>query len=233
MSIDIKELSRKTLPDAMKVALEIFGESDRQAIEREFKASLGIEPDQTEVSKGLNIGDSKYFIPRDENGEIVGITGYYNFKGHEDEMWLGWFGVSANHYGKGYGKTLMSEAFNRAAREGVKTLRIWTTDEPYYDEACKLYEKMGFQREVYKPDAKDGGKMVLVYSKAVDPHATHDIAWSRTGYKIDAEYEHIPYLNKKYGFKADKTAGFAPVNDNVDEMPQQRRRMRLAALRHG
>lgn len=203
MSIDIKPLSRKTLQKALEVAVEIFGASDRTAIEREFKASLGIEPDQTDVNTDLRIKDSKYFLPR-ENGDIVGITGYYNFEGHEDEAWLGWFGVREKHFGKGIGKVLMTDAFNKAAKQGVKTLRIWTTSDPQYAEACKLYKKMGFIEEIYKPNAKDAGRMILVFSKAVDPNATHDISWANTGYDIDAEHQEIPYLNKKFGLRPDK-----------------------------
>ncbi|MBU0858916.1 MAG: GNAT family N-acetyltransferase [Alphaproteobacteria bacterium] len=216
MSIDIKPLSRKTLEEALNVAVEIFGKSDKKAIEREFKASLGIEPDQTEVGNDLGINESKYFLPREKNGDPVGITGYYNFKGHEEEAWLGWFGVRSEHYGKGLGKSLMNEAFNRAATKGVKTLRIWTTSEPQYAEACKLYLKMGFQQEVYKPNALDAGKMVLIFSKAVDPNATHEISWAKTGYDIDAEHQEIPYLNRKYGLKAMTRELGRPVNENFN-----------------
>ena len=203
MSIDIKPLGKKTLQKALNVAVEIFGENDRKPIEREFKASLGIEPDQTEVEENLRISESKYFLP-EENGDPVGVTGFYKFKGHEDEAWLGWFGVRSAHFGKGLGKTLMVEAFNRAASEGVKTLRIWTTTDPMYAEACKLYERMGFKREIYKPNAKDAGTMVLVFSKAAHEGATHDIDWATTGYDIDAEEMEIPKLNKQYGFEPDR-----------------------------
>ncbi len=202
MSIDIKPLGRKSLHKALNVAVEIFGENDRKPIEREFKASLGIEPDQTEVIENLRISEAKYFLP-EENGDPVGVTGYYKFEGHEDEAWLGWFGVRSAHFGKGLGKTLMNEAFNRAAKTGVKTLRIWTTTDPMYAEACKLYERMGFIREVYKPEAKDAGTMILVFSKAAKEGATHDISWKRTGYDIDAEEMEIPKLNKQFGFKPD------------------------------
>lgn len=155
------------------------------------------------MNTDLRIKDSKYYLPR-ENGDIVGITGYYNFEGHEDEAWLGWFGVRSKHFGKGLGKTLMSEAFNRAAKKGVRTMRIWTTTDPQYAEACKLYKKMGFIEEVYKPKAKDAGRMILVFSKAVDPNATHEISWAKTGYDIDAEHQEIPYLNDKFGLTPDK-----------------------------
>ena len=206
MSIDIKPLNHKTLQKGIDTAVAVFEESEREGIALEFNASLGIEPDDTTVLAERNISEAQYYLGS-ENGAPAGTVGYYYIAGHEEDAWLGWFGVKPEFYGKGYGKILLAHAFNQAAQDGAKNMRLWTTAEPKHADACKLYERMGFKKEVYKPNAKDAGNMVLVFSKAIDPNAKHDVSWADNGYEIDCEPYEIPHMNKLYGLTPDPREG--------------------------
>src|SRR5436190_24018145 len=90
--VTVKPVDHSNLKQAIEMAVTVFGEQDRVAIEQEFKASLDIEPYRSEVTADLNIHDLKFFVAY-KNGDAVGVTGCYNFNGHEEDLWLDWIGV--------------------------------------------------------------------------------------------------------------------------------------------
>ncbi|MBI1214498.1 MAG: GNAT family N-acetyltransferase [Alphaproteobacteria bacterium] len=191
--LDIVPVTPENLQLAIDTAVEIFGDGDREAINEEFKAALGIIPTVPPIET------SKFFIAY-RNGAPAGVTGYYTIEDHPDELWLNWMGVLPQYRGQGIGTALVQEGFIENADDDAKTLRIWTTTEEDYDNARKLYKKMGFTEEDYKPGATDAAKMVVVFSRPLDAQQPEEkYLWKHTSYPIDAETHVIPDLNHELG----------------------------------
>jgi GNAT superfamily N-acetyltransferase len=75
---------------------------------------------------------------------LAGFVGIYELPELPEEAWLGWFGVSAAHRHKGWGRRLLRFAIGAARARGFHTLRLWTTDEPDCAASAKLYDREGF-----------------------------------------------------------------------------------------
>ena len=190
-------LDKENLQQAIDMAVAVFGEGDREGIVEEFSGSL--DPNTVHPY----IATSSFFMVLN-NGQPAGVTGFYSVHGQPHDIWLNWMGVLPEARGHNIGQDLVQQGFIDKASAGIKTLRIWTTLEPDYESARKLYNRMGFKEESYRPGATDAAKTVVVYSKSTDPKAKADFSWKKTGYSIDCEMHVIPDLNKKFGFKADK-----------------------------
>ncbi len=109
----------------------------------------------------------EYFIVKDGEGEIIGLWGHY-IEGDLDECWLGWYGVREDKRNHGYGTEIFRMFENWAKENGFKVIRLYTDD---IDNACacKLYEKMGMTKELYKnnDDVTTDIGNIVIYSKAL------------------------------------------------------------------
>jgi hypothetical protein len=111
-------------------------------------------------------------------------------------MWLEWTGVLPAYRGQGLGALLAQEAFNLAASQyDIRNFRIWSTLESDYASARGIYKKMGFIEEPYKHDATDAAKLVVVFTKSVDPEQKVISLWRHASYPLDCEQCVIPKLN--------------------------------------
>ena len=62
---------------------------------------------------------------------------------------LGWVAADANHAGKGLGLAICSAVINRFLQSGYKNIFLLTDD--FRKPALKIYLKMGFVPDLYKP----------------------------------------------------------------------------------
>ncbi len=108
-----------------------------------------------------------YFLVRDGHKKPVGLWGHY-LEDNKNEVWLGWFGVSPAETKKGYGTAIFKIFENYAIKNGFSTIRLYT-DEKDNHLACKLYEKMGMTKELYKNknDKTSDIGQILIYSKSL------------------------------------------------------------------
>lgn len=83
--------------------------------------------------------------------EVAGFATVYGYVNHPDELWLAWFGLLPEFRGRGAGAELLDAVIALAQREGRETLRLWTTDEPEYATALRLYARRGFVSEPCVP----------------------------------------------------------------------------------
>lgn len=202
-------LSVENLQQAVNISTEIFGDNDKNILTQEFRASLGLEPENENIRDRMGIGPAAYFLPH-ADGKPVGITGYYTIEGQEQDSWLGWVGVTKDFRGKGMGRHLVEGAFEKAAENGIENFRIWTTTAPEYADACKMYAKLGYDEAVYDRSARDAASLVRVFSKAVAP-GVKATPWEQVGYGIDAEGVEIPYLNKLHGFVSQRPRAIGKI----------------------
>ncbi len=201
MEIKLEPITEDNLQLAVETAVAVFEERDRAGIELEFRASTGNPQAVADAARLLQIVNPHYFLATTPDGEPVGFTGYYNIKGHEEDIWLGWVGVAENFLRRGIGRELVQQAFAQAREaEEPANERIWTTLEPAYDDARRLYTKMGFAEEPYKPNAPDPGtRLVSIFSRSANPSPPDDsYLWKNAAYyPIDCEAFVIPELNER------------------------------------
>lgn len=207
MQITTREVTKDNVEAAIDIGVKVFGEPDREGITKEFRAAAGVQPEKDIAERDLEMVDLHYYIFA-KDGTDIGIIGHNKVKNHDDDAWLGWFGILPEHRGGGIARIVFNQAYDIAsAQPGVKTVRFYVTTEPEYQIAYKMYERMGFKTEPYRPDAKDAASMVTVFSKAVSPaYEGEEYSWKKCAYPmLDFDKNVIPYMNKKYGLgQADK-----------------------------
>ncbi len=197
MSTEIVRVTRDNLAEAIKLACSVFQPYDYNAIRQELMASVGLEPETTDVLDAMEIHRAGYVMAY-KDGKPAGISGYYSHVGHEADVWLGWTGVTSEFAGNGVGETVVRAAFDAAHFDGIKNLRIWTSNEDQYAAARRLYTRMGFKEEPYQANALPcmGASLARVFTKAANPDAGSD-SWKRTGYRLpDLEIFDMPRLDR-------------------------------------
>lgn len=197
MSVEIVRVTRDNLAEAIDLACSVFQPYDYNAIQQELMASVGLEPEKTDVLDVMEIHRAGYVMAC-KNGQPAGISGYYSHVGHEADVWLGWTGVMPEFAGNGVGEAVVRAAFDAASFDGIKNLRIWTSNEDQYAAARRLYTRMGFQEEPYQASALPclGASLARVFTKAANPHDTGD-SWNKTGYRLpDLEIFDMPRLDR-------------------------------------
>ncbi len=197
MNLSLVPLSTENLNEALELAVEVFGESDRESISAVYNKSLGLIP-ETAYTACEQVTRRNYFLAL-LDGVPAGVTGYYSFENHEDDAWLGWLAVSPNFQKRGLGTLLTEASFDAAVKAGVKNFRIWTTLEEEYDSARRLYNRLGYVQEAYRENAQDAAKLVVIFSRSANPMSAHDHTWKASPYKIDCENYEIPRLNRELG----------------------------------
>ncbi|MBX4198337.1 GNAT family N-acetyltransferase [Candidatus Parcubacteria bacterium] len=157
IKLSFEPLSADTLQEALALAKTIFP-YDYEKLEEAYYSS--INPDDAGWQKRRML---KYFAVKDEEtGRIIAITGLYNWKVHaEDEVWLGWFGVSPNMRGQGIGKRVLEWTMQKAREKGYKKFRLWTTDDKGEQDAQKLYDDMGMS--IYKQEKNTEKEYTTLY----------------------------------------------------------------------
>ena len=201
MQITTRTVTKDNVETAIDIGVKIFGEPDRDGITKEFRAAAEVQPEKDLAEQDLGMVDLHYYIFA-KDGTDIGIIGHNKVKGHDDDAWLGWFGILPEYRGGGMAKIVVNQMYDiAAAQPGVKTVRFYVTTEPEYQIAYKMYERMGFKTEPYRPDAKDAASMVTVFSKAVSPeYQGEEYSWKNCAYPMmDFDKYVIPYMNKKYG----------------------------------
>lgn len=84
----------------------------------------------------------------DERDEVAGLCSLYEYHHSPEEVWLAWFGLSAEVRGRGWGSKLLDEVISLSRREEKSVLRLWTTIEDEYATALQLYARRGFRPEL-------------------------------------------------------------------------------------
>ncbi len=111
--------------------------------------------------KGLDDGRRYFALLVD--GVMAGISGLHHYEwGPDENVWLGWFAVSPQLQGRGFGARLLAETERAARTLGYRKLFIETYDTPTFSRAIHFYRKAGFRKvgtiENYLPD---GSPMVV------------------------------------------------------------------------
>ena len=153
--IKFERITNKNLELACQIQNEIFPEEDAR---QNFVEQINKDPYRKEQDYRI------VYV----NNEPIGVTGIYSYNEYPNDAWLGWFGILNKYRKKGYGKDTLEKTIDLAKEKGYKSFRIYTDE--YANEAHKLYEKLGFMKEVYdRDDDKDEYFIadIYIYSKSL------------------------------------------------------------------
>lgn len=101
-----------------------------------------------------------FWLAKNGNSEIVGITGIYSYVEYPDEAWCAWYGILPEQQGLGYGKALLYWTMDKAREMGFKNFRLYTDLEDNKT-ATELYRKVGMTEEVYTGEDMGNEKTVI------------------------------------------------------------------------
>jgi GNAT superfamily N-acetyltransferase len=112
-------------------------------------------------AKGLE--DGRCYFALLLEGVTAGISGLHHYEwGPDENVWLGWFAVSPQLQGRGFGVRLMAETEWAARALGYRKLFIETYDTPTFSRAIRFYRKAGFRKAgVIENYLTDGSPMVV------------------------------------------------------------------------
>lgn len=157
MKLSYFDITRENIDEALSVVKNIFP-SDEEHFTRHYNEYVS-----KDISYWKYVRCWKYFCVKDDNNRIVAVTGIYNEsdKHPDDEIWLGWFGVSPEFRGKGIGREVLVWTMNLAKDLGYKKFKLWTTTDNDEKEAQKLYEKLNLM--VYKKERYENTNLEKLY----------------------------------------------------------------------
>jgi len=111
-----------------------------------------------------------FWICKDEEGNVVGITGIYSYFEYPEDAWCGWYGILPSQQGKGYGKKLFLWTMEKAKEMGFKNFRLYT-DLIDNAMAVNLYRKVGMIEEPYLTEDMVEEK-ITIFSKSLTSNKT-------------------------------------------------------------
>lgn len=194
-NLKFEVVSRRNVNDAIETGLSIFNDDETPVMEIELKASFGDAASGRIVREELGISKATYLLPR-LNKTPAGITGIYTLVARPEDAWLGWFGLAPHARRQGLGEVILEQTVNLARDQQADHMRIWTSLCPEHDTARKLYEKLGFSEEYYDPSSRNAGRLIRVFSKALNGNKF--VPWSDIRFRLDCERHEIPALNRRF-----------------------------------
>lgn len=151
MNLRYESLSKDNLEQGLLLGKIIFPH-DYETLELAYKASLNLLDPRWGTRKII-----EYYLVYDEHDKLVAITGLYQWNDHaEDEVWLGWYGVSPKERGRGIGREVLNWTIQKAKKRGYRKFRLWTTTSEDEVIAQKLYESIGLKVYKEEENKKDG-----------------------------------------------------------------------------
>ena len=192
MDIQIVPVTKNNVEQAITLACKIFNDAaHHDTIRDEFLHTARVKKSYDDDRL---LFEQKIMALVD--GVPAGLSGHYAYRSNPQDLWLDWTGIDKQFQGIGLGKRIVKSAFQIAHDDStspIEQLRIWTWDEPQYDCAHHLYERMGYTKEPYNPSANDGSSLVIVFSQGVNGETKY---WADSRYELPEIKQEIPRLNE-------------------------------------
>jgi len=156
-----EEITKENLDEAIQVQHAIFPKEDGSF-------NLLASTDK-ELMKKFYVGRSReyltFWLCKNEDGKVVGITGIYAYEIYPEDAWCGWYGILPEFQGQGYGKKLLLWTMDKAKELGYKNFRLYT-DLIDNATAVSLYRKLGMIEETYTVEDMSPEK-ITIFSKSL------------------------------------------------------------------
>lgn len=127
------------------------------------------EDDAEEAESGYReIGGvlDQYVI--EEDGKVIGVTGFTKPPGCDETYWLSWTYVHEDYANKGHGRKMLSELIELIKQKGGRKLFVKVSDYiddedgAIYAAALHLYQSLGFKIEITHKDYYDKGEAQII-----------------------------------------------------------------------
>lgn len=131
-----------------------------------YRASLDREQYQDFICRH-NLGILEYFVVKKEDeNKIIGATGWYTrITDDKNTIWLGWYCLSQEERGKGFGRKILEWTMDKAREKGYTKMKLYTSTDPNEATAQILYEKLGF--EIVDEELKEGESYKTLYRECI------------------------------------------------------------------
>jgi len=160
--INFEKITKSNLETAIKIQNSIFPK-ENGALNLKFSVDQDF---MVKFYGGKYRETLDFWLCKNENEDIVGITGIYSYCGYlPDDAWLGWYGVLPEHRKRGYGEEILLLTMEKAKEMGFKNFRLYT-DLIDNRDAVNLYRKIGMIEEPYLVEDM-GNEKILIFSKSL------------------------------------------------------------------
>ncbi|MEN8214448.1 MAG: GNAT family N-acetyltransferase [Pseudomonadota bacterium] len=132
----------------------------------------------------------------EQQGEVVGVTGFEAPTGCEQTYWINWTYIDASHCNRGLGRRMLTELFDYLEhQQGARKLFVKVSDYvdpedgPLYAAALHLYQSMGFAIEVEHRDFYAVGEAQIILGRRMQPGQQAAIEEQRVAIQFNEIFE--------------------------------------------
>ena len=160
-------LSLENINEATKLVRSVFPDdfNGQEGIDA-YNASLNKE-NYKSFFESHHLETLEYFVVGDSSSEkIIGVTGWYTRTiDDKDTIWLGWYCLSQEERGKGFGRKILEWTMDKAREKGYTKMKLYTSTDPNEATAQILYEKLGFK--IVDEELKEGENYKTLYRECI------------------------------------------------------------------
>ena len=120
------------------------------------------EPGYRDIGGGLD----QYVMEQD--GKVIGVTGFSMPPGCDDTYWLSWTYVHDDYANNGYGRKMLTELIDLIKQKGGRKFFVKVSDYvddedgAIYAAALHLYQSLGFKIEITHKEYYDEGEAQII-----------------------------------------------------------------------
>ncbi len=111
----------------------------------------------------------------EQEGKVIGVTGYKTPPGCDETHWLSWTYIHADHTNQGLGRKILTELIDYLKAQGARKLFIKVSDYEseedgaIYAAALHLYQSLGFSIEITHEDFYDVDESQMLLGMRLKP----------------------------------------------------------------
>lgn len=168
------------------------------------------EDDGEEAEKDyLKNGGAQDQFVLEENGEVIGVTGFLSPPGCDNTHWLSWTYVRKDHTNQGHGRKILNELIEHLKQAGGRKLFVKVSDYiseddgAIYAAALHLYQSLGFSIEITLKDFYDTGEAQIILGMPLKPVDSNDAQFGTQDEQVSIEFNsvyEIAETDEAYGF---------------------------------
>jgi len=138
--------------DAVLAVIESQDEDDAEEAESGYREMGGVL--------------DQYVIEQD--GKVIGVTGFSMPPGCDETYWLSWTYVHEDYANQGHGRKMLTELIERVKQKGGRKFFVKVSDYiddedgAIYAAALHLYKSLGFKIEITHKDYYDKGEAQII-----------------------------------------------------------------------
>ncbi len=103
-----------------------------------------------------------------DKNTVIGVTGAQIAEGTDRCVWLSWTYLHPSAQGGGAGAYMLEELFASLQKSKVRKIFASASTYPVYEQAIRLYKRVGFSQEVLHKDFYAPGEDQIVFGKRLN-----------------------------------------------------------------